>query len=82
MIKMVFSIVNLIENLQNHLMKLPLYLYALSMALIFIALPVILVWGIFALIFFLPFYFRAVVIWAVLLVMVALCAAIDYIRAS
>jgi len=83
LIKIVLLILNLIDSLQNRLMKLPLYIYALSTALIFVALPLILVWSIYIIVFtYLPFYFRVIAIWGLFLGIVALCAAIDYVRAS
>lgn len=61
--------------------KLSLYRYVMITSFIFVILPVITVWIVFAIAAYLPNPFRFILLWSLILTLTLLCAVVDYIRA-
>ncbi len=79
LVKMVFHLASLLDSAIDRIFRLSLFLSVMLTGIV-LALPVMGVWTIFLLAHYLPYPLMPIVVWTMLITLIALAAATDYVR--
>ena len=77
-IKIAFSIIKAVSSLLDKIFKLP-FSFAVLVTGFLISVPVLAAWSLFVVANYLPYPWRAIMIWSVYILVVIFAAAADYV---
>jgi len=81
LVKLLLFIAGVVNSIVDTVFRLPLFL-SVAVTGFLVSVPVAGIWFLFAISFGLPPLFRAVLIWTMIIFLVLLSAAMDYVRSS
>jgi hypothetical protein len=81
LVKLLLFVAGVVNSIVDTVFRLPLFL-SVAVTGLLVSVPVVGVWVLFVLSFGLPPLFRATLIWTMIVLLVLLSAAMDYVRSS